>query len=99
MKKIKTLGLLGTGVIGGGWAARALHSGLNVIAYDINPKMEIWIREAIDIAQPSLDSLTEGVKLPERGEFSFTLDLIEMAKHVDFIQENVPENEKIKKRL
>ena len=96
MKKIKTLGLLGTGVIGGGWAARALHSGLNVIASDINPDMETWIREAIEIAEPSLNSLTEGVNLPKRGEFSFTLDSIEMAKNSDFIQENVPEVLEIK---
>jgi len=27
MRQVKTLGLLGTGVIGGGWAARALHFG------------------------------------------------------------------------
>ena len=91
MKKINTLGLLGTGVIGGGWAARALHSGLNVIASDINPDMERWIREAIEIAEPSLNSLTEGANLPKRGKFSFTLDSIEMAKNSDFIQENVPE--------
>ena len=32
MRRVKTLGLVGTGVIGGGWAARALHCGLDVIA-------------------------------------------------------------------
>ena len=32
MRKVKTLGLLGTGVIGGGWSARALHFGIDVIA-------------------------------------------------------------------
>ena len=40
MREIQTLGLLGTGVIGGGWAARALHAGINVVASDINPEME-----------------------------------------------------------
>ena len=34
MRKVKTLGLLGTGVIGAGWAARALHFGIDVIAAD-----------------------------------------------------------------
>ena len=34
MRQVKTLGLLGTGVIGGGWAARALHYGINVVAAD-----------------------------------------------------------------
>jgi len=40
MRKVKTLGLLGTGVIGGGWAARALHFGIDVIAADVKPEME-----------------------------------------------------------
>lgn len=92
MRKVKTLGLLGTGVIGGGWAARALHAGINVIATDINPRMEKWIRDAIDVSFPALNSLTEGIKLPPRGQFSFTSNPIKMAEHVDFIQENVPEN-------
>ena len=45
MRKIKKLGLLGTGVIGGGWAARALHAGIDVIASDINTKKEDRIQE------------------------------------------------------
>jgi len=32
MRQVRTLGLLGTGVIGGGWAARALHFGIAVVA-------------------------------------------------------------------
>ena len=44
MRSVRTLGLLGTGVIGGGWAARALHFGIDVIAADSKPEMEQWIR-------------------------------------------------------
>ena len=91
MKQIKTLGLLGTGGIGAGLAARALHAGINVIASDINPKMEKWINEAIENALPSLKSLTEGINLPPKGNFTFTTDPISMSKQVDFIQENIPE--------
>jgi carnitine 3-dehydrogenase len=40
MRQVKTLGLLGTGVIGGGWAARALHFGIDVVARDVRPEME-----------------------------------------------------------
>ena len=50
MRNIKKLGLLGTGVIGGGWAARAMHVGIDVIAADINPKKEGWIRGAVKTA-------------------------------------------------
>jgi phosphoglycerate dehydrogenase-like enzyme len=35
MRQVRTLGLLGPGVIGGGWAARALHFGIDVLASDV----------------------------------------------------------------
>ncbi len=47
MRQVKALGLLGTGVIGGGWAARALHFGIDVVAMDAKPEMESWIRGAV----------------------------------------------------
>ena len=96
MHDIKTLGLLGTGVIGGGWAARAMHAGVDVIATDIDPKMEARIRETVANALPKLAQLTEGIEMPEKGVLSFTTDPVEMAQKSDFIQENVPENLKIK---
>ena len=51
MRQVRTLGLLGTGVIGGGWAARALHFGIDVVAADVKPEMEEWIRGAVDNAE------------------------------------------------
>tara|TARA_Y100000590_G_scaffold373393_1_gene437056 strand:+ start:4476 stop:5456 length:981 start_codon:yes stop_codon:yes gene_type:complete len=97
MKKIKNFGLLGTGVIGSGWAARALHAGINVVAADIDPKMEDWINEAVENALPSIKALTEGINLPSRGKLSFTTDSILMAQQVDFIQENIPEIIEVKR--
>lgn len=96
MRPVKTFGLLGTGVIGGGWAARALHCGLDVVAADINPAMEAWIRGAVDTAAPALDALTEGIPMPAKGRLRFTTDPLDMAAKADFIQENVPENLEIK---
>ncbi len=90
MRKVKTLGLLGTGVIGGGWAARAMHFGIDVIAADVKPEMEEWIRGAVQNAEPALSRLTFA-PLPPKGRLSFTTDLREMAKASDFIQENIPE--------
>ena len=98
MNKIKTMGLLGTGVIGAGWAARALHTGINVVASDIDPKMEDWINEAVENALPSLQSLTEGITLPPKGKLTFTTDPISMSQQVDFIQENIPEVLDIKRK-
>ena len=97
MRKIKKFGLLGTGVIGGGWAARVLHSGFDVIASDVNPNMEKRIRGVIDRAFNSLHLLTEGMKIPLKGNLTFTNDPILMAKQSDFIQENIPEVLEIKK--
>jgi carnitine 3-dehydrogenase len=98
MRTVKTLGLLGTGVIGGGWAARALHYGIDVIAADVKPEMEAWIRGAIANAEPSLARLTEA-PLPPKGKLTFTTDLNEMAAKADFIQENIPEQVELKQRI
>jgi carnitine 3-dehydrogenase len=98
MRKVKTLGLLGTGVIGGGWAARALHFGIDVIAADVKPEMEEWIRGAVANAEPALAKLTFA-PLPPKGKLSFTSDAREMAGAVDFIQENIPEQLALKQRM
>ena len=98
MRKVKTLGLLGTGVIGGGWAARALHFGIDVVAADTNPRMEQWIREAVANAEPALARLTIA-PLPPKGTLSFTTDLAVMARQADLIQENIPEQLALKQRV
>jgi carnitine 3-dehydrogenase len=98
MRKVKTLGLLGTGVIGGGWAARALHFGIDVIAADVKPEMEEWIRGAVANAEPALARLTSA-PLPPKGKLSLTTDLKVMARQADFIQENIPEQLPLKQRM
>lgn len=98
MRQIKTFGLLGTGVIGGGWAARAIHAGIDVLAMDLDPKAEAVIRETVANALPKLQALTEGMSLPSAGTLRFTTDPVEMARQSDFIQENVPEDLDIKRR-
>jgi carnitine 3-dehydrogenase len=98
MRQVKTLGLLGTGVIGGGWAARALHFGIDVLAADVKPEMEGWIRGAVDNAEGALSRLTFA-PLPPKGVLRFTTDLAAMARQVDFIQENIPEQLELKQRV
>ena len=98
MRQVKTLGLLGTGVIGGGWAARALHFGIDVVAADVRPEMEEWIRGSVASAEPALASLTSA-PLPPKGRLTFTTDLEAMAAQVDFIQENIPEQLPLKQRI
>jgi carnitine 3-dehydrogenase len=98
MRQVKALGLLGTGVIGGGWAARALHLGIDVVAMDTRPEMEAWIRGAVANARGTLSRLTLA-PLPPEGKLSFTTDLEAMARAVDFIQENIPEQLELKQRV
>src|SRR4030088_3540760 len=98
MRQVKTLGLLGTGVIGGGWAARALHYGIDVIAADVKPEMEAWIRGAVQNAEGALSRLTFA-PLPPKGKVSFTADMPAMARQADFIQENIPEQLELKQRV
>src|SRR6202022_3854622 len=98
MRKVKTLGLLGTGVIGGGWAARALHFGIDVIAADVKPEMEAWLMGAVQEVEGALSRLTFA-PLPPRGKLSFTTDLLQMARQVDFSQENIPEQLELKQRV
>lgn len=98
MRRVKKLGLLGTGVIGGGWAARALYLGIDVVAMDAKPEMEAWIRGAVDNARTALSRLTLA-PLPPEGKLTFTTDLEAMARQVDFIQENIPEQLELKQRV
>src|SRR5438270_925677 len=90
MREVRTLGLLGTGVIGGGWAARALHFGIDVVAADLRPEMEDWIRGAVANAEGALSRLTLA-PLPPKGKLSFTTDRDAMARQADFLQGTIPE--------
>jgi carnitine 3-dehydrogenase len=98
MRAVKTLGLLGTGVIGAGWAARALHFGIDVVAADVKPGMEAGLRDAVANAEPALARLTLA-PLPAKGVLSFTTNPAEMASRADFIQENIPEQLELKQQV
>jgi carnitine 3-dehydrogenase len=95
MSAIATLGIAGTGLIGSGWAARALARGLDVIAYDPSPAAEGRLKSAIEVAWPSTCALL-GRAPPEPGRLTFTTDLQAMAGAADFIQEAAPEREDLK---
>jgi carnitine 3-dehydrogenase len=98
MTEVKTVAVVGTGVIGAGWAARCLARGLDVIACDPAPGAEARLREAVDHAWPALErlGLFPGA---DRARLGFTASLEEACAAADFIQENAPEREDLKRRL
>ncbi|MDJ0956267.1 MAG: L-carnitine dehydrogenase [Arenicellales bacterium] len=95
---IKTIGIVGTGVIGAGWAARCLARGMEVIASDPGPSAESQLRQKIDNAEPAMTKLglqTDGM----HQRLRFVEDLDALCGAVDFIQESAPENEDLKRKL
>ena len=71
---MKTVAVLGTGVIGAGWAARLLFNGIDVIAYDPDPAAAEKLRSAIAKAQLALAKLSMVTAGPV-GQLHITDDL------------------------
>ncbi len=90
--------LVGTGVIGYGWAARCLGAGLDVIATDPAPGAEERLKAGVENAWPALErvGLSEGAS---KNRLSFTADLEEAVSETDLIQESAPEREDLKQEL
>ena len=95
---IKTVGLLGGGVIGAGWAARALLSGLDVILCDPDPDAGRKTAEVLDNARRAWARLLPGSTNAE-GRLRIVRSIAEAAERADFIQESLPEQEQLKRRL
>ena len=98
MGAIKTVGIVGTGVIGAGWAARCLARGLDVIATDPGANAEAKMRASIDNAWPALSDigLAPGA---DRSRLVFTTGLETACAGADFVQENAPDDEDLKRKL
>jgi carnitine 3-dehydrogenase len=97
-QRIRRLALVGGGVIGSGWAARALAHGLDVVATDPAPGAEGKMRSAVENAWPALQrvGLKPGADLKR---LSFVGSVEEAVAEADFVQESAPEREDLKRRL
>ena len=98
MIKKKIVTIVGAGVIGAGWAARMLACGLIVNAYDPSVKARKQLLLNTKTALKSLQrlGLNKNTKLSNLKIYS---DLRESLHSTTFVQENAPENEKLKKKL
>lgn len=92
------LSVIGTGVIGNGWIARALANGWDVVAFDPAPDAAERTRAFVANAWTSLekDGLAEGAS-QERLRFVSSLE--EAVVGADLIQENVPERLELKQEI
>jgi carnitine 3-dehydrogenase len=95
---LTTVGLLGGGVIGGGWAARFLMNGIDVRLFDPDPDAERKVDEMMTNARRAWSSLTDA-PLPSEGRLERVATPEEAATGVDFVQESAPEVETIKRSL
>jgi carnitine 3-dehydrogenase len=95
---VRTVGLLGGGVIGGGWAARFALNGIDVRLYDPDPEAERRISEVRTNARAALAALTRA-PLPPEGAFELATSLEDAVEGVDLVQESAPEREQMKREL
>jgi carnitine 3-dehydrogenase len=95
---IKKVAVIGAGVIGTGWIIRCLAHNKKVIAFDKNIKLKKRLVSEIKRTWPYVKKLFNKKKLNLKN-FKFATSIKEALKDVDFIQECVTENYKIKINL
>lgn len=90
--------VVGTGVIGAGWATHFLARGFDVVATDPAPGAEERLRGWVDAYWPAVETLglAEGAS---RGRLSFTTDVAQAVRDAVFIQESGPERLDVKHAL
>jgi carnitine 3-dehydrogenase len=95
---VRTVTVIGTGVIGGGWAAHFLRRGYDVIAWDPGPDAAARLSAMLDTAWPSLErlGLSPGA---DRARLRWADTLEEALADTDFVQESSPEVLDAKVRL
>lgn len=96
--QVQQVAIIGTGVIGSGWAAHFLAQGLGVRAYDPAPGAEGRLRQAVAAAWPALArlGLREGADV---GRLVFCDSMEAAVSQAQFVQESAPERLPLKQAL
>jgi 3-hydroxyacyl-CoA dehydrogenase len=96
--EISRVAIVGTGLVGGSWAACFLAHGLDVVATDPAPGTEDKLRHYVEAAWPALTKigLAPGAST---SRLRFTADLKEALAGAQMVQENAPEREPLKIKL
>jgi carnitine 3-dehydrogenase len=95
---VERVGVIGTGVIGSGWAAHFLRMGFDVVAFDPAPGAEDRLRRFVADAWPTLErlGLRDGA---DQRRLTFATDLASAAGSGEFIQESTREDGPTKMRI
>lgn len=95
---LQRVGLIGGGVIGGGWAARFVLNGVDVKLFDPDPETPRKVGEVVGNARRALTNLVHS-PLPAEGTLMFVATPEEAASDLDFVQESAPERLELKQSL
>ncbi len=95
MQTLKRAAAIGGGVIGGGWIARLLLSGVDVKVFDPHPEAKRLVDEVLANAERAYRQMTGGT-LGARGALSFVKTIAEAVADAQYIQESTPEREGLK---
>jgi len=91
----RRVALLGSGVIGGGWAARLLLSGVDVALYDPAPGASEIAETQLRRAQRAWSRLTLAPS-PRSGTLTLAGTVAEAVAGAELVQESAPEREPLK---
>lgn len=95
MVGIERVAVVGSGMIGASWSALFLAHGLDVVAHDPSLEAEGALRDYVGQALSQLKEFGhEG-----QGRLRFEPDMPKAVEGADFVQENAPEREDLKRRL
>jgi carnitine 3-dehydrogenase len=92
------VGLLGGGVIGGGWAARFALNGIDVRLFDPDPEADRKVSEVTANARRAMARLTRA-PLPPEGGITIVATVADAVEGADLVQESAPEREELKRDL
>ncbi|MET4046138.1 carnitine 3-dehydrogenase [Bradyrhizobium sp. RT6a] len=96
--KPRAVGLLGGGVIGGGWAARFILNGVNVRLYGPSSRSVERVQKMIANARRAYRRLTL-LPLPSEGSLTVVESVADAARGVELVQESAPDRLGLKQQL
>ncbi len=95
---IDKIAIIGTGVIGSGWTLRLLAKKKEIYIFEPSIKQKKFLLDEIKRTTKSLKNFYN-ISTISTKKLYFKKTIRDAVKDVDLIQENVPENEKIKKKI